>query len=219
MADFTDGGATKDGIRSQVSDDTIGLIRDIAEIAQRMRDAPTLATADPRFWVVQQHVWHEVPDGHDGEMFVWDAGGVNLMTQEDFATEWMERWLEDNEPTGTEVSLGSSVRMRLCDGGDPDNAYDWEVVDIDRDALMDDIEDGLAGGSYEIVWRQWQWEAVDNTMFLTLDECEDHIRANAHHYDHPRSFCMRAWRSPDVKRLWKALKGIDWEHIMEVVGE
>lgn len=208
---------TNNGNRSVTTAEMTDMLMDIAEVSRAMTEAPTLATADPRFWVVQQRVWHNVPDGCDGKLFVWDANGVCLRTVEDFALDQTELWLEEHEPTGSELSLGSSIKMTLVDGGDPENAYDWEVTSIDEDVLQDDIENGMFPGDYELVWRDWEWQSVPNTMFLTLEECCRHIDANSYHYDHPRAYCMRAWRSPDVKRLWKALKGIDWEKVIELV--
>lgn len=201
-----------------VDGNTLAMLGDIADIAERMRATPTLATADPRFWVVQQRVWHGVPDGQDGEPFVWDSSGVSLSTLEDFAVEWLETRIEnhDGEEVG-EFALGHGARAFLPEGGEWDNSYDWSVEITDRELFVDDIEDGLAGNQYEVVWRDWEWQTVDNTLFLTLEACQEHIKANSYHYDHPRSFCMRAWRSRDVDRLWKALKGIDWHAVSELL--
>lgn len=142
------------------------------------------------------------------------------MTPEDFASDWleieMEKW--DDEKRDGDIRLGSSVTMRLRDGGDWENVDDWEVGEIDPDALRDDIDDGVTPPGNEVVWRDWEWETVENTLFLTLEECEEHIHLNAYHYDHPRSFCMHAWRAPQVKTLWHALKAIDWDNLAAIVS-
>lgn len=212
--------SARHGHAHESSNEEIAMLRDIAEIAQAMKDTPTLATADPRYWVVQQHVWREVPNEQDGEPAVWDPNGVSLSSLEDFAEVWLEAYLEEYDGEEThEIQLGGGVKATLPDGGDWENAYDWKVEVTDRRRLVDDVRDGLAGNRYEIIYRDWEWQTVSDTLFLTLEACERHIRENAYHYDHPRSFCMHAWRSPDVARLWKALKGIDWDALANAIDE
>lgn len=53
---------------------------------------------------------------------------------------------------------------------------------------------------------------VENTFFLTRRECEEHIAANYYHYNktvHP--WCMSAWRSPQVERLFEILSNVDFD--------
>ena len=214
--DFADGLGIRPATISKMTD----MLRDIAEVSRAMTEAPTLATADPRFWVVQQKVWHAVPEGYDGTPFIWDPSGVALFDLEDFAKAWVEDYLdqEDIAEGVTEILLGKSVIATLPEGGDPDNAYDWETRILSETKLIDDVEEGVAGDRYCVVWQDWEWKTVDNTLFLTLEACKEHIKANSHHYHQPRSFCMLAWRSPDVARLWKALKSIDWDKVIKLVG-
>lgn len=194
---------------------TLAHIRVLAEVAKAMRDAPTLATADPRFWVVQQRRWREVPEGHGGDMAIRDAGSLTTSTGEEFAHSWLE-WAmgrDGFDAEADEVTLGTSVRMRVSEGGDRDDPWDWEVTQLDAQALREDVEEGIVPPGNEVVWLDWEWETVENTLFLTLEECERHIGLNRHHYDHPRSFCMHAWRSPQVASLWEAIKGTDWDAV------
>ena len=54
----------------------------------------------------------------------------------------------------------------------------------------------------------------ENTFFMTLRECREHIAANDYHYHgdaHP--FAMTAWRSPQVEKLWKILQEVDWSEL------
>lgn len=205
---------------TSLPDSTISLLENIAEISQKMKDAPTLATADPRFWVVQQKKWRPVPEGYGGEMFIWNGGSLSCSSPKEFATIWLEHEMEDwdDGEVTEDVKLGSSITMSLCDDGDWTNPYDWKITRLDESALQDDVYDGITPPGNEIIWRDWEWETVENTLFLSLEECERHIMLNAHHYNHPRTFCMRAWRSPDVEALWKALKGIDWDAVLGMVA-
>lgn len=198
-------------------EEVLGMLGDIRDVAAAMREAPTLATADPRFWVVQQRRWDVRSEG-DGDPFVWDASGAEIHSLGDFAECWMETALEEVADGVSEIPLGSGCVARVREGGDPDEPGDWEAEILDEGRLLGDIAEGVAGDGYEVVWRDWQYETVENTMFLTLEACKEHIESNSYHYDHPRAFCMRAWRSPEVERLWKALKGVDWDAVIAKVG-
>ena len=196
----------------------LSMLGDVRDVAAAMADAPSLGTADPRFWVVQQRHWSLRPAG-SGDPFVWAPGEVETYSLGDFAEQWMERAWEEAGDDVTELSLGHGCVARVGADGSTGDVASWEVEVTDESAFVEDIEEGVAGDGYEIVWMDWEYETVANTLFLTLDACKEHIEANSYHYDHPRAFCMRAWRSPDVARLWKALKGIDWEAVMEAVGK
>lgn len=52
---------------------------------------------------------------------------------------------------------------------------------------------------------------AENTFFLTLDECKKHIELNGYHYNNPYPYCMTAWRSPQVERLYKILENTNWD--------
>lgn len=51
---------------------------------------------------------------------------------------------------------------------------------------------------------------AENTFFLTLEECKKHIELNRYHYNNPYPYCMTAWRSPQVERLYKILENTNW---------
>lgn len=48
------------------------------------------------------------------------------------------------------------------------------------------------------------------TMFLTIRECREHIKANDYHYKKPHPYAMTAFRSPQVEKLIKILRTVDW---------
>lgn len=199
----------------------VDALRDVRDIAKAMGDSPALGTADPRFWVVQERRWKEVPEGAGGEMRIWDGNGVSTLTCEDFARSWLDWLMEEADWDGTtdEVLLGTSVKMVAPrDGGNREDPWEWEVLDLDERKLADDIESGRACPGYAVIWLDWEYVTVDNTLFLTMEECDEHIRLNAYHYDHPRSFCMRAWRSPMVERLWTVLKETPWDDVIEMAS-
>lgn len=51
-----------------------------------------------------------------------------------------------------------------------------------------------------------------NTMFLTEKEAREHLERNYYHYSQDaHTYCMCAWRSPEVEKLWKILRETKWD--------
>ena len=51
-----------------------------------------------------------------------------------------------------------------------------------------------------------------NTMFLTEKEAREHLKRNYYHYsEDAHTYCMVAWRSPEVEKLWKILRETKWD--------
>ena len=51
-----------------------------------------------------------------------------------------------------------------------------------------------------------------NTMFLTEKEARKHLERNYYHYsEDAHTYCMVAWRSPEVEKLWKILRETKWD--------
>ena len=51
-----------------------------------------------------------------------------------------------------------------------------------------------------------------NTMFLTEKEAREHLERNYYHYsEDAHTYCMVAWRSPEVEKLWKILRETKWD--------
>lgn len=51
-----------------------------------------------------------------------------------------------------------------------------------------------------------------NTMFLTEKEAREHLERNHYHYsEDAHTYCMVAWRSPEVEKLWKILRETKWD--------
>lgn len=42
-------------------------------------------------------------------------------------------------------------------------------------------------------------------VFLTAKACNEHIQANAYHYDNPKSFGISAWRNPEMQAVMQML--------------
>nr|DAO19343.1 MAG TPA: hypothetical protein [Caudoviricetes sp.] len=57
---------------------------------------------------------------------------------------------------------------------------------------------------------------VDNCMFLTQIDAENHLRANDYHYhEEARTYCMHGWRNPRFERLINILSKTDFDSMLE----
>lgn len=64
------------------------------------------------------------------------------------------------------------------------------------------------------------WAIVPDTMFLTLREAEEHLKANYYHYStEAHTFGMHAWRSPEVAQLIKLLHTVDFDELSKLVSK
>ena len=64
------------------------------------------------------------------------------------------------------------------------------------------------------------WAIVPCTMFLTLREAEEHLKANYYHYTpQAHTYGMCAWRSPEVAQLIKLLHTVDFDELEKLVSK
>jgi hypothetical protein len=90
---------------------------------------------------------------------------------------------------------------------------EWALVNQDNKNVMNDFLEEYASKQYQVCNYRDREEIVQNTFFLTLRECREHIEANKHHYTKPHSYAMTAWRSPQVSKLYEILEKTDWENV------
>lgn len=161
--------------RSLTQDDLVFL----KELQHELNNQPTLATADPRFWVIRDYKYREAIDGNDIE-------AVELF--------------EDGE--GEIIGLWEAVSR----------AYKDEL-DIGGEEYAENNELGC-------VFLTKQWAIVPDTMFLTLREAEEHLKANYYHYTTgAHTYGMHAWRSPEVAQLIKLLHTVDFDELSKLVSK
>ena len=81
-------------------------------------------------------------------------------------------------------------------------------------------EDGCLENEYceycdrdAFVWYKWEYKLdVNAGVFFTERTCENHIKANKHHYNEPRSYVISAWRNYELQTLMQMIfemAGID----------
>lgn len=68
----------------------------------------------------------------------------------------------------------------------------------------------------DVVYYKEVDATVDNRMFLTQIDAENHLRANDYHYNEKaRTYCMHGWRNPRFERLINILSKTDFDSMLE----
>lgn len=186
--------------RSLTQDDLVFL----KELQHELNSQPTLATADPRFWVIRDYVYREATDGEGEIIGLGEAVSraykdeLNLGGEE-HAKEWLEyNWLDLDDD--------GCIRARFTNMG----------ISISKGVIKEYAENNALG----CVFLTKLWAIVSDTMFLTLREAEEHLKANYYHYStEAHTFGMHAWRSPEVARLIKLLHTVDFDELSKLVSK
>ena len=117
--------------------------------------------------------------------------------------EHAKEWLEDNW-----LELGADGCLRAL--------YTNLGISISKGVIKDYAENN----ALVCVFLTKLWAIVPDTMFLTLREAEEHLKANSHHYStEAHVYCMHAWRSPEVTQLIKLLHTVDFDELTELVSK
>ena len=184
-----------------LSSEDLAFLRGLQE---ELNTQPTLGTADPRFWVIMDYEY--VPTD---EWFYMDAIDLNghTLAVDDFLdciyVEVLEhdgysaaaKWLEEHH-----ISMDEFGHAQV-----PEHSFDFgEVEEIRAEYLEAHPDDSID-------FLERRRFISSNSLFLTLREAREHLKANWYHYDkaaHP--YCMCALRSPQFERLIKVLRTADF---------
>jgi hypothetical protein len=171
----------------------------LKELQCEMLTQDTVCQASPRFWVVMDTVkdyW--VDDNIDG-VFVYSCNEGDAVFEGKF--EELVDWIKELDGV-SECTYNFSI----------DFIWNDEEYSIDDEKDLQNFLDEYDDDNYQVGNYRYREQIVENTMFLTLRECKEHIQINKHHYsDKAHSYAMTAWRSPQVARLYKILENTDWD--------
>lgn len=184
-----------------LSSEDLAFLRGLQE---ELNTQPTLGTADPRFWVIMDYEY--VPTDEWVYMDAIDFNGHTLDVADFLDCIYGEvlehdggdaavRWLHEHHIRLDEFGH-SQVSERSFDFG--------EVEEIRTEYLEAHPDDSIDF----LVRRRF---ISSNSLFLTLREATEHLKANWYHYDknaHP--YCICAFRSPQFERLIKLLRTADF---------
>lgn len=184
-----------------LSSEDLAFLRGLQE---ELNTQPTLGTADPRFWVIMDYEY--VPTDEWVYMDAIDFNGHTLDVADFLDCIYGEVLEHDGYAAATKWLEEHHIRLDE-DGHSQVSEYSFDFGEVEEiraeylEAHPDDSIDFL-------VRRRF---ISSNSLFLTLREATEHLKANWYHYDklaHP--YCSCAFRSPQFERLIKVLRTADF---------
>lgn len=174
----------------------------LKNLQHEMLTQETYGQADPIFWVVRQKVkvYGVSKDCSDGIEIRYDDEAIAD------GLESLSKYLMEKE---------KDLNIKYID------EYWREYVLINKEKI-EKVEDlvkymhnNLNYDSEKLFAINYSIEdkVTDNTMFITLNECKQHIEDNLHHYQNPYPYAMTAWRSPQVEKLFEILQTTNWDDV------
>lgn len=146
--------------------------------------------ADPRFWVVAQYEWQNC----------WEENADKTVL---YCPEL------ENEYENLEKLTKAFIERGVIEPEDIEELIDYEIEEKLKEIY----------NFYEVPMKKVHVIKQD-TMFLTIRECKEHIKRNDYHYnDTVHTYAMTAWRSPQVEKLIKLLQEADFNDLGELTNE
>nr|DAQ41839.1 MAG TPA: hypothetical protein [Caudoviricetes sp.] len=200
-------------VKEKLSNDDIKFLM---ELQKEINTEDNGGTANPRYWVIRQpeRIYHIDEDEADGFEFI-DEHNRHELTLEDLKDK-LENLCDDNLKS-IEVKNGILTFEYFEEWFDKSEEYevDYDNYDIhDKEGIYKILE--LLEFDVSIVYYKEIDVTVDNCMFLTQIDAENHLRANDYHYhEKARTYCMCGWRNPRFERLIKILSKTDFDSMLE----
>lgn len=178
-----------------LSADDLSFLR---ELQTELNTQDTVGQADPRFWVVRQDRWRDAENSVDRIDIVDDEACEVTNVDEALESAW----------NAAREHMGDAAARHLF----AMHEVDPESETVSEKKAISLIERCI--DEFRIPFTLYPMERyranTENTLFLTLRECQEHIAANHYHYDNPAPYAMTAWRSPQFERLIKILQTADF---------
>nr|DAY79400.1 MAG TPA: hypothetical protein [Caudoviricetes sp.] len=194
--------------RSLTQDDLVFL----KELQHDLNNQPTLATADPRFWVIRDYEYRETTsnDAIDAVEFFEDGSSEVICLNEAVERAYSDKLLLGGVDLAEDWLKDNSIQF-------DEHGYMWLGS---QSAFEGAIKEYAENNMLDCVFLTKVWAIVPYTMFLTLREAEEHLKANFHHYStEAYAYGMCAWRSPEFAQLIKLLHTVDFDELAKLVSK
>ena len=188
-------------------------IKFLKELQKELNTEDNAGTASPRYWVIRQpeRIYHLDEDEADYYVFIDECDKYEL-TLEDLKDKL--EFLCDDNLKSVEVKDGVLTFEYFDEWLEEVEEYkvDYDNYYTDgKDKILELLESDVSVAYYKEVDA-----TVDNCMFLTQIDAENHLRANDYHYhEKARTYCMCGWRSPRFERLINILSKTDFDSMLE----
>lgn len=197
-------------VKEKLSNDDIKFLK---ELQKELNTEDNVGTANPRYWVIRQpeRIYHLDEDEADYYVFIDECDKYEL-TLEDLKDKL--EFLCDDNLKSVEVKDGVLTFEYFDEWLEEVEEYkvDYDNYYTDgKDKILELLESDVSVAYYKEVDA-----TVDNCMFLTQIDAENHLRANDYHYhEKARTYCMCGWRSPRFERLINILSKTDFDSMLE----
>lgn len=199
-------------VKEKLSNDDIKFLK---ELQKELNTEDNVGTASPRYWVIRQpeRIYHVDKDEADYFMFIDDD-------YQELTLEELKNYLEDvYDDNLKSVDIKDEVLTfeYLNEFSEEIEKYtiDFNNPFLDSGYSVDKVLE-LLELEVSVVYYKEIDVTVDNCMFLTQIDAENHLRANDYHYhEKARTYCMCGWRSPRFERLINILSKTDFDSMLE----
>lgn len=198
--------------KEKLSNDDIKFLK---ELQKELNTEDNVGTANPRYWVIRQpeRIYHLDEDKADYYVFIDDD-------YQELTLEELKNYLEDvydDNLKSVDIKDGVLTFEYLDEFSEEIEKYtiDFYNSSLDSGYSVDKVLE-LLESDVSVVYCKEIDVTVDNCMFLTQIDAENHLRANDYHYhEEARTYCMCGWRNPRFERLIKILSKTDFDSMLE----
>ena len=199
-------------VKEKLSNDDIKFLK---ELQKELNTEDNVGTASPRYWVIRQpeRIYHVDRDEADYYIFLDDD-------YQELTLEELKNYLEDvydDNLKSVDIKDGVLTFEYLDEFSEEIEKYtiDFYNSSLESSYSVDKVLE-LLELEVNVVYYKEIDATVDNCMFLTQIDAENHLRANDYHYhEKARTYCMYGWRSPRFERLINILSKTDFESMLE----
>lgn len=199
-------------VKEKLSNDDIKFLK---ELQKELNTEDNVGTASPRYWVIRQpeRIYHVDRDEADYYVFLDDD-------YQELTLEELKNYLEDvydDNLKSVDIKDGVLTFEYLDEFSEEIEKYtiDFYNSSLESSYSVDKVLE-LLELEVNVVYYKEIDATVDNCMFLTQIDAENHLRANDYHYhEEARTYCMCGWRSPRFERLINILSKTDFESMLE----
>lgn len=199
-------------VKEKLSNDDIKFLK---ELQKELNTEDNVGTASPRYWVIRQpeRIYHV--DRDEADYYVFFDDDYQELTLEELKN-YLEDVYDDNLKS-VDIKDGVLTFEYLDEFSEEIEKYtiDFYNSSLESSYSVDKVLE-LLELEVNVVYYKEIDATVDNCMFLTQIDAENHLRANDYHYhEEARTYCMCGWRSPRFERLINILSKTDFESMLE----
>lgn len=204
---------------------TLADIDFLADLQREMNTQPSLATGDPRYWAIVDYDFRTAANDESPThvLEVTDGGEYARYTVDELVRIAYETALENDGPAAASEWLDDMGIERIIDPHTGDYAlhrgWGFRGMDRLREVCADYFEPRCSEWVYQVKYSR----IVPGTLFISLSAAKTHLKENRHHYDEGAyTYAMKAYRSPQVERLYEVLHEVDFRALrclLEQAGE